>query len=575
MRLHGFPAAARELAAGDHRIVAASRAASAGEPSDRAAGDVRDDDDGGGGVDRFRRLFALPVWWGSNDDEEAAVALREIAEARVGVTDRAPRDGLASMPSGYTYLGQLLVHDLSFGGLLSAGLAADRLEAWTNLRTPRLDLDCLYGIEPNVDVQLFERAAEPGETRCLFRLGQPSATGRPQPPNTCPLDLARVPDVAASGKPVDPLLADPRNDDHLLLSQLVLLLVRMHNRIVGALRPRLSSNREAFEAARGFVVAAYRNIVVYDYLSRLLPEPFFADLLRDEPALIDAPVRHESAASAGAADLPIEFPLGAARIGHAMTRDSYRLNGHVADDVGSLRAILAASSFASPPGVPVPDAWALDWGAFFELDGRASDDVQRARRITPFYSYTLVHETFPSRLEGKPDTLSFLDLWRCRGMVPSGQACARWLGERLKGRCAVPELEGAGMSPEAFEHPHRWGGGKLAAALERHGWFLEDTPLSYYLQQEAAVLGSRGVQLGPLGAYVFASACRRGLTGGDRGGALPVFPYLPIGQVPGVQRMAELVALLGGDDAAIRRKVHETLEPCGFRLNQAPSSPSA
>jgi hypothetical protein len=62
------------------------------------------------------------------------------------------------VPAGYTYLGQFIDHDLTFD-------TRSTLETLSNLslssfpdneRTPRLDLDCLYGLGPNSSPFMYD-----------------------------------------------------------------------------------------------------------------------------------------------------------------------------------------------------------------------------------------------------------------------------------------------------------------------------------------------------------------------------------------------------------------------------------
>jgi hypothetical protein len=59
-----------------------------------------------------------------------------------------------------------------------------------------------------------------------------------------------------------------------------------------------------------------------------------------------------------------------------------------------------------------------------------------------------------------------------------------------------------------FEDLHA--SGNLKTALKKHQGFLKETPLSYYLLQESAVLGCNGRYLGPLGSYIYATTIMQG-----------------------------------------------------------------
>ena len=60
------------------------------------------------------------------------------------------------IPAGFTYLGQFIDHDITLDLTSIAEKEEDPL-ATVNFRTPRLDLDALYGLGPDGSPQLYER----------------------------------------------------------------------------------------------------------------------------------------------------------------------------------------------------------------------------------------------------------------------------------------------------------------------------------------------------------------------------------------------------------------------------------
>ena len=73
--------------------------------------------------------------------------------------------------AGYTYLGQLIAHDVSFDPVPVAARAADP-EYVRSFRSPALDLDCIYGSGPAIDGHLYAALTrradeEPGRPRGL------------------------------------------------------------------------------------------------------------------------------------------------------------------------------------------------------------------------------------------------------------------------------------------------------------------------------------------------------------------------------------------------------------------------
>ena len=59
----------------------------------------------------------------------------------------------STIPAGYTYFGQFVDHDITFD--VSSSLDAQNANTITNMRTPALDLDSVYGRGPALDPFLY------------------------------------------------------------------------------------------------------------------------------------------------------------------------------------------------------------------------------------------------------------------------------------------------------------------------------------------------------------------------------------------------------------------------------------
>lgn len=224
--------------------------------------------------------------------------------------------------------------------------------------------------------------------------------------------------------------------------------------------------------------------------------------------------------------VPVEFLLGAARCGHAMTRGAYNIN---TGQLGvPLSQILDFSSLVDNSSLPVSDKWIVDWSMFFDIGG---SQPQLARRFTPFIAPNFSYEAQEALLafddHGLPVTgkrsLGFLDLARCWDSVPSGQDCAKLAIVQAPEDFRIKVLSGAEMLPSAFSHRQnlRVTVPDLQQALQSHAWFTEHTPLPYYLLQEAATHNDstgalNGARLGPLGSYIIANTVRAALPEGWR-----------------------------------------------------------
>jgi hypothetical protein len=108
------------------------------------------------------------------------------------------------MPSGYTMLGQFIAHDLTYDPTpLDPSVEVPE----ENLRTTRLDLDSLYGDSPVTG----ETAPRVG-AKMLIAVA---------------VDETTVDDLPRTGNQAR--IADPRNDANLLICQLHLAFLKLHN----------------------------------------------------------------------------------------------------------------------------------------------------------------------------------------------------------------------------------------------------------------------------------------------------------------------------------------------------------
>lgn len=327
-----------------------------------------------------------------------------------GVTDR--RDN-PSLPSGYTYLLQLIAHDL-VDSVRSAAVDADgtAVSRLLNACQSPLMLDTIYGVGPDRNPHAYDLAgSDRDHPRTLLRVGTLSdRNGAPEPPEHrryCPFrDIARTsPGTATGGRPgagapaatahAEPLVADVRNDAHALISQITVLFHLLHNTVMamvpapaGVALPSNEAAQRRFLGARLVVTLIYRNIVENDVLPRILDARVLA-AYRDNPAL-----------QLGDGTPPLEFVAGAFRFGHAMVREGYRPNHGVGLRGLRFSDALEQSARRNRGNVPVSPAWAVDWSLFFG-DG---DDLNLARRIGPFYSGGLMQEgARPPAMQGRPE----------------------------------------------------------------------------------------------------------------------------------------------------------------------------
>jgi hypothetical protein len=391
----------------------------------------------GPGVGGYRRLFPELDPLDCEDDALHALGRAggacDAAAAAVEAGAGAP-DPDAEGAAGWPVFGQFVAHDLT----------ADRsplthhaeLAEVRNARSPRANLEVVYGDGPVGMPFLYDRN-DPAK----LLVGRNDA-GRPA-------DLPRNPQGVA-------LVGDPRNDVHLLMSQLHVAVLHLHNGLVDRLRGDGVAETELFAEARRAATWHYQWVVLEDFLPRLAGTELAAELLAGG-------ARYYRPA-AGETFIPLEFADAAYRYGHSQIRDRYQVN----------RDAEPAPLFPDLLGFrPVPAVLAVDWSYLFGLPGRPP--AQRAKRIDGRLAASLIQLPHAVTGVGSGDdyaSLAVRDLQRGQGVgLPSGEALTRRLGvEPL-----TPEEVGLGAA----------------------GWWLE-TPLWFYLLKEAEHRGG-GERLGPVG----------------------------------------------------------------------------
>ncbi len=239
-----------------------------------------------------------------------AADLNNLATQMISPVDT-PKDGPDPeenlwVPAGYTYFGQFVDHDLTFDSTSSLNLA-DRLPQGShipsNLRTPRFDLDNVYGDGPDAQPFMYDGA---GQKLLVSHDGE---------------DLAR----ASNGRAI---IGDKRNDENSIVCQIQLGMIRYHNAVVDALTghpEQWTVPDDLFASAQNEVRWTYQRIIVEDFLPRIVNSAVFQDLAaRADPTARrnDYVLYTEDKRD----NLPREFVGAAYRYGHSGVRQGYRLN---------------------------------------------------------------------------------------------------------------------------------------------------------------------------------------------------------------------------------------------------------
>jgi hypothetical protein len=347
------------------------------------------------------------------------------------------------IPAAYTYFGQFVDHDITFDPVSSLQAKADP-DALTDFRSPRFDLDSLYGSGPADEPFHYDR--DSGNLKLLIGSNENGDE-----------DLPRNTQGTA-------LIGDPRNDENIIVSQLQLAFIKFHNKVVDRVLADPSiPDALRFDEAQRIVRWHYQWVVVHDYLPLIVG-----------PELVDELFPPASASGSGRefklrhyepkrnAFMPVEFSAAGFRFGHSQVRPAYHLSGLVQD-----RPIFLAGEVGLLDDLrgfrPLPGQWTVDWSLFLEVGDSAP---QPSRLIDAKLAAGLFS------LPGSEDSLALHNLLRGQVLdLPSGQAVAAHLG--------VPIHTGAELGTE-----------------------LDPTPLWFYILKESELAG--GQRLGPVGATIVA-----------------------------------------------------------------------
>ena len=249
----------------------------------------------------FRRLPPAPF----QEADLKALAAQMVAKPEATPTPETEDDDEENpgISAGYTYLGQFIDHDVTFDPASSLMKKNDP-DALVDYRTPRFDLDNIYGRGPDDQPYLYA----PDGLHML--LGNP-LSGNPHDPKTT--DLPRN-----ASDPKRALIGDPRNDENTLVSQLQMIFLRFHNRVVDLLGPQAD-----FDHASRMVRWHYQWIVLNDFLPTIVNETTIQSVLphlKNKTSIaVDMPKiryfhwKHEPF-------MPVEFSVAAYRFGHSMVR---------------------------------------------------------------------------------------------------------------------------------------------------------------------------------------------------------------------------------------------------------------
>jgi hypothetical protein len=439
---------------------------------------------------RFGRMFrALPA---SRPERAALEALGNAMPEETGAGTAADNP---TIPAAYTYFGQFVDHDVTFDPVSQLSRINDP-DALVDFRTPRFDLDSVYGLGPTASPFLYD-TRDPVFAGVKLLVGRNPRSDRLQ--GGAPLDPQDLP----RNEQGRALIGDPRNDENVVVGQLQLAFLKFHDRVADLVRrQRRLAGAALFEETRRLVVWHYQWVVVEDFLRRVAGDAIVDDVRRRGRRFFtweEGPF------------MPVEFSAAAYRFGHSMVRPFYDLNETVTG-IPIFSPSQRPGAFESLHGFRrLPQLWTVDWSHFAPLTRRRP---QPSRRINIRLAPPLMR--LPTSVDAGRNPLAVLNLRRGKALqLPSGQAVAAAMGERA--------LTSAELAL-----------GRLRLDPAHRAFFELETPLWFYVLREAEVR-SRGERLGPVGGRIVAEVLI-GLLEGDPSSFLRQQPNWRPAGIPAARR---------------------------------------
>ena len=538
------------------------------------------------GTDAQSFGYMFPDGAGVPGEDAATVdALKALAAAMVE-NPGDPADADSAIAPIMTYFGQFIDHDITANtdrdadvDMTTTAMTGSTIEPLDraavvsnvmNLRNGSLRLDSLYGEGPS-DTPFtvkWRNAMRDSADRSKMRIG------RITPPipgfETIPLPADGGADLPRLGQALDDpasglteaditglppemqagfmkdgavhramaLIGDGRNDENLIVAQLHLAFLRLHNAIADDLADDIPDAEMRFEEAKRRTIMFYQWIVLNVYLPRICM-PSVVDAVKAAGAPLYKAFRDRVASAASELPMPLEFSVAAFRFGHSMVRAEYDWNRNFGRPAGggnrraTFRELFSftggdnlGQSIVGQAFEELPSNWPAEWA-------RLASDIpleadHRARKIDTKLAPPLT-EMF-KEVEGLPAADAAGELGRIlqhlaernlrrshRLNIPSGQAAVAAINafDRAGGKSVpadVHQVVYAGNLALKYAPPTcppedsiavlpvdvltDGAGGALAPSM------IENTPLWFYILREAEV--TAGDTLGPLGSRIVA-----------------------------------------------------------------------
>ena len=401
------------------------------------------------------------------------------------------------IPAVFTYLGQLIDHDITAQTDREIGISRiatpdgnvmditpipskDVAEKIVNGRRPELDLDNVYGdgpalgSGPNLGVTEADVLFDANKKFKVVHI-----PGGPVPGGG--FDVPRQPDGTA-------IIADMRNNENLNISQLHCAFLQFHNKVAAALPAALSDDQRYIQARR-LVRWAYQYVVLHDYLRNVCDPVVVDDVLTNGLRYFSPDVDEIF--------MPLEFSIAAFRFGHSMIRPQYKINtattlpiAAASPTVSVLNATLGPQLPVLGPAKALAPANVIQWRNFIHVPPQPAP--QMARKIDPLIATGL--GTLPITLPGSTLPIGALLQHLARRNLLRGFLLSVPTGQAIASAMDITPLKPADLTANVSP--------AVANAVVAGG-FDYATPLWYYILQEAN-FQHNGKFLGSVGSRIVA-----------------------------------------------------------------------
>lgn len=387
--------------------------------------------------------------------------------------------------AGFTYIGQFIAHDITYH------------RNTTGFNIPRLRLDVMYGGGPAIHAFLFNHYGDdigyeskkyPKEywdafRRTMFRMKR----------------YGNLYDVIRLNRKV-PIIADVRNDQNFITSQLHVAFMRFHNAMVKyyhGLDVSLTSDA-LFEKTKKSVINHYQWMVIHQYLKQIVYDPELIDRLlnKDNKAFL---LYNPTTVPA----LMEEFFAAAFRVGHSQVLNSYSINDALALKIFDYknRHPQREEDLTDLRGFTERQKTCLDWSKFFFWYKQGLDDKQTAVTMAGKYDLQIA-DALGALIFRKYDNNSLIEANLKR--FPRERFSAHDHATAMYSR--LPNYANRMISPEDVLHTVDsliCNGSPKLTPEQRKTLTPENLPLWLYLLIESSVL-ENGDRLGPLGSHIVA-----------------------------------------------------------------------